>query len=72
MLTIAINNCSLICHGLLVRSPWLLSSQRDCTADPWQEIFYDIVVNEVLELISEGSSEDEENTLVLNDVLKKR
>ena len=33
-------------------SSLLLSSQKDSTDDPWQDIVNDIVVNEVLDLIA--------------------
>ena len=43
----------------------LLSSRRafrrDSTDHPWQDIAYNVVVNEVLDLIAEDSSEDEES-----------
>jgi hypothetical protein len=53
----------------------LLSSQRDSNDSFWQDIVYnvyDVVVNKVLDLIAEDSSEDEEKTSVLTDVPKKR
>ena len=52
-----------------------MSSQGDSNDDLWQDIVYkvfDVVLNKVLDLIVEDSSEDEEKTSVLNDVLKKR
>ena len=51
---------------------YLLSSQEDSTGDPCKNIVYDVVVNEVLDLIPEDSSEDEEKTSALYDVPKKR
>ena len=54
----------------------LLSSRRafrrDSTDHPWQDIAYNVVVNEVLDLIAEDSSEDEEKISVLNNVSSKQ
>ena len=52
-----------------------MSSQGDSNDDLWQDIVYkvfDVVLNKVLDLIVEDSSEDEDKTLVLTDVPKKR
>ena len=38
----------------------------DSTGDPWQDIIYDVIVNKVLDLIAEDSSEDVEKTSALN------
>ena len=41
------------------------ASRRDSTDHPWQDIAYNVVVNEVLYLIAEDSSKNEEKTLAL-------
>ena len=47
-------------------SSFLPFSQRDFTDDPWQDsIVYDVIVNEVLDLIAEDSSKDKRKTLAL-------
>ena len=43
----------------------LLSSQRDSTDCPWQDIVYDVAVNELLDLIAEYRSKDKEKALAL-------
>jgi hypothetical protein len=54
-------------------SSFLLSFQRDSSFDDrWKYNVYNVLVNEVLDLIAEDSSEDEEQTSALNDVPKKR
>ena len=51
-----------------------LSSQRDSTDDPWQDIVYNVIVNdEMLDLIAEeDNSDNEEKTLALTDVPTKK
>ena len=50
----------------------LLSTHRESTDDPWQDTVCDVVFNELLDLIAEHSSGDEEEKSALNDVPKKR
>ena len=50
----------------------MFSQRDDFTEGPCYDIVYDVVVNEVINLISEDSSDDEEKKSGQNDVAKKR